>query len=252
MPNTGLLNRVGLSESDLDLPVYRIYNLKRFEQLLTVRTDALVNPSKWEDPFENFFLARTKVFDGAQQISLANLSSDWYGQCWSLNAETDAMWRIYSPDPRVGVKVKSTIRKLFENLKRFGSPAPYLQFYVGRVLYMDQQQILDMMKGLTFSSLAIGGQGEGFAQLLCVKRTAFQHEQEVRLLFQDIEPRRGKGKVLTFHLDPNSLFDEVVLDPRLPDIDRDSVRNSLLGSGCTLPISRSSLYETPQFVIPIE
>ena len=94
-------NRIRLDENDLDSDVYRIYSLRRLELLFFSQTDALVSPEKWDDPFENFFLQRTEVHDAESgtNIPLNNLAKDWYGQCWSLNPETDAMWRIYSPDP---------------------------------------------------------------------------------------------------------------------------------------------------------
>jgi hypothetical protein len=44
------------------------------------------------------------------------------------------------------------------------------------------------MGPLAFDDLVIGGDGYRFADLLCVKRTAFSHEAEVRLLFQDVSP----------------------------------------------------------------
>jgi len=243
MPRVGLANRIGLFEEEFDLPIYRIYRLDRFEQLLKTNTDVLVNPSRWADPFENFFLSRTAVQDISGSIRLENLASDWYGQCWSFYEETDAMWRIYSPTTQriehTGVKVKSSIRRVFENLVRFESPAPYLQFFTGRVVYMEQHEIAKLMHDLTFQSIALGGQGEKFAQLLCVKRTAFRHENEMRLLFQDIQPNRGVNGLLTFPLDANALFDEVILDPRLKDGDVGTVTADLVASGCKLPIRRS-------------
>lgn len=248
-------NVIGLTESDLDLPIYRIYALDRFEPLLASGQDALVNPIKWEDPFENFFLERTEVRDDVSGtcISLKNLAEDWYGQCWSLHKETDAMWRIYSPDPKQGggVKVRTTCRRLFENLKRAGSTAPYLQFFIGRVTYMSQANIENLMRGLTFSDVAIGGQGDGFAKLLCIKRDTFQHENEIRLLFQDIDlpVKRGTKPVFKYSLDPNSLFDELVLDPRLEESDALALKARLHAAGCRLPIEQSSLYHVPRFII---
>ena len=108
---------------NLDQHLYRIYALDKFEQLLASSYDVLVNPAKWKDPFENFFLEATEVIDdlSRQPIPLKNLAADWYGQCWSTQAESDAMWRIYSSDPNIkgaapakmGVKVKTTVKKLF-------------------------------------------------------------------------------------------------------------------------------------------
>jgi hypothetical protein len=242
----------------LDRPIYRIYPLDRFKTLLTAKQDAVVNPTKWQDPFEDFFLERTEVMDDVTgtTIPLRNLAGDWYGQCWSFNSDTDAMWRIYSPDPikAVGVKVRTTIRKLFDNLRRVGSPAPYLQFFVGKVEYLTEDQIKSMMSKLTFTDVAIGGQGDRFAALLCMKRTAFQHEAEVRLMFQDLDfpgqGKRGVGGVFSYPLDPAAVFGEVVLDPRLKDRDVTRISGELLTAGCALPITRSPLYLAPRFVIP--
>ena len=138
-------NYILIDENGLDSPIYRIYGINRLESLFHSNTDALVSTDKWDDPFENFFLARTEAVDPetGNFIILKNLADDWYGQCWSLNRETDAMWRIYSPDPKnqPGVKVRTTIRKLFNNLSSSNSTFPVLQFFVGRVDYWSQKKI---------------------------------------------------------------------------------------------------------------
>ena len=51
------------------------------------------------------------------------------------------------------------------------------------------------------------------AALLCVKRDAFEHEDEVRLMFHDVAPDRGVDGVFHLQLDPHFMFDEAVLDP---------------------------------------
>jgi hypothetical protein len=81
MADTNEKNLVGLSESDLNLSIYRIYPLKRFEAMLVSKQDALVNPIKWEDPFENFLLERTEVLDSVSRtpVTLKNLAQDWCG-----------------------------------------------------------------------------------------------------------------------------------------------------------------------------
>lgn len=248
-------NLIDLSDADLDQRVYRIYQLDRFTTMLAAQRDAVVNPKKWDDPFENFFLQRTAVIDSVSgtAIPLENLASDWYGQCWSLNEDTDAMWRIYSPNPKnsPGVKVGSTIRRIFDNLKSVGSSTPDLQFFMGRVNYRTEHEIVTLMGHLTFTDIAIGGQGDQFAELLCMKREAFRHENEVRLLFQDIpSSKRGSGGVFTYPLSPNVIFDDVVLDPRLDAASVTCMTTTLTAAGCGLPISQSSLYAAPTFVIP--
>lgn len=247
-------NLIHLTDEELDTPIYRIYALENFKKLLASGRDALVSPRKWEDPFENFFLERTTAFDPASQtdVSLANLADDWYGQCWSRHAESDAMWRIYSPvaGKAPGVKVKTTIRRLFDNLNMAPSRVAYLNFFVGKVDYYSEQKLASLMQSVSFSAIAIGGQGTGFADLLCVKRDTFIHENEVRLLFHDFDnAKQGTNGLFFYPLNANLIFDEAILDPRLNAVDCATQEADLVNSGCTLKISQSTLYQVPAFKI---
>src|SRR5215216_2812468 len=232
---------------DLNQPIFRTYSKKWLLPILCTGKDALRNPSTWDDPFENFFLKRTRVEIGSGQFAdLENLARDWYGQCWTTNCDTDAMWRIYSAN-KEGIQVKTTVGKLFDNLKRVPSMAPYLQFFVGRVAYMREAEITAMMGKLTFTDIALGGQADGFADLLCIKREAFQHESEFRILFHDTDqPGRGSNATFLYPLDANVVFEEVVLDPRLENNAAAMLEGELRTAGCRIPIRRSNLYATPK------
>jgi hypothetical protein len=118
--------------------------------------------------------------------------------------------------------------------------------------YKTENEIRAMMKRLTFNDVTFGGQGEKFADLLCIKREAFKHEEEVRILFQDLEQKRGLGQLFKYDLDVNNVFEEVVLDPRLTEASSEAVKCSLMSAGCKCPISQSPLYQAPRFVIRME
>lgn len=105
------------------------------------------------------------------------------------------------------------------------------------------------MSGITFSDIAMGGQPAKFASLLCVKREAFKHEAEVRLLFQDIEPTRGMNGAFVFPLDANAVFDEVILDPRLDSTAFATLQGKLNTAGLRVPVRQSDLYQAPFFHI---
>ena len=105
------------------------------------------------------------------------------------------------------------------------------------------------MSNVTFQDIAAGDQGNGFAELLCIKREAFHHEKEVRLLFQDLDPKRGAAGVAEFDLTANDVFDDVVIDPRLPPANAAQLIEEIREAGCRLPISQSPLYRAPQFTI---
>lgn len=239
---------------DLDQPIYRTYSMRWFLDLLATGEDGLRNPSTWDDPFENFFLARTLVDTGSGggMGTLAHLADDWYGQCWTTNCNTDAMWRIYSSG-RDGVQVKTTVRKIFGNLIKVPTWSPRAQIFIGKVSYLTSEQLQDLMSKITFMDVASGGQGDGFAKLLCVKRTEFQHEQEVRLLYwtsgNPIGPQ-GVGGTVRYPLKANEVFDEILLDPRLTDSEAKAAAAGLGAVGWMGPAPRSTLYQVPKFVIP--
>jgi len=83
-----------------------------------------------------------------------------------------------------------------------------------------------------------------------MKREAFAHEAEVRLLFQDAsEPRRGSNGVAAFHLESNDVLNDVLLDPRLSKTDAAALSDRLTKAGCKIPISQSTLYQPLNAVI---
>ena len=171
-----------------DVPLFRIYPKHRFLDLLR----ALVKPRLWDDPFENFFLRSRVAGPQGEQISIESLAEDWYGQCWTLNEDTDAMWRIYS-HCEDGIKVRTTIRKLFDSFYDGSDKFADLKFLIGKVHYWKESKIVDFMRSVRFyDDVARGGQATAFAKLLCVKREAFDHEHEVRLLFRN-RPLKAAG-----------------------------------------------------------
>lgn len=90
-----LNNLINLDEKDLDKAIYRIYPYHYFIKMLEDKNNVLVKTRLWEDPFENFILNATgQLPDG--KLFLMGSRDQYFGQCWSLNIESDAMWRIYS------------------------------------------------------------------------------------------------------------------------------------------------------------
>src|SRR5580704_11348076 len=81
---------------DLDVPIYRIFPLGRFEQVMTTKRLVLVKPSAWEDEFENFLLQATAHIGGNELASLESLRNKLYGQSWMLCPDSEAMWKLYS------------------------------------------------------------------------------------------------------------------------------------------------------------
>lgn len=230
-PNGATL--VNLAVRELDILVHRTFSFDRFVDLIRSRENGLVSPGLWDDPFENFLLAHTLVrtLDG-ELGTLEPLAADWYGQCWTATADSDAMWRIYSAT-HAGIKATARLGDLLDGLAASVSLAAH-------------------MSSLTFTDLALGGTNDRFAELLCVKREAFAHESEIRLLYCDVDRKRADGKVYRYGFDPNSVLKSVEVDPRMSQQDADAVISQLRLEGLTVPAARSTLYDAPSFTIPLE
>ena len=69
--------------------------------------------------------------------------------------------------------------------------------------------------------------------------------------FDDQHPKRGGSGLFKYSLDPNAVFDEVVLDPRLTENDAFDLKSKLNRDGCRLSINHSILYQAPHFIIPM-
>lgn len=242
-----------LGVKNLDASIYRIFSKRHFFKILTSQTNTLVNPPKWEDPFESFFLRANVRAPKGEQVSTSSIAADWYGQCWTFSEESDAMWRIYSPKPVLdAIKVRTTVRRLFQTFYDNTDIFASLKFFVGAVTYLTESEIVEFMQEISFWDIATGGQGTGFAKLLCIKREAFRHENEIRVLFQDLDPRRGHDGVAEFRLNANEVFDQVVIDPRLPEAQAAVLQKEIEDTGCTLPVTQSSLYRAPKFILRLE
>ncbi|MBN1299346.1 MAG: hypothetical protein JW997_06650, partial [Actinobacteria bacterium] len=100
-------NIIWPNQNILDLPVYRVFSIKRLLQIIKTSKNVLVKPELWDDPFENI-LAKLKGYATKSKmvLDLSSIFGIFYGQCWTLNVdESDALWRIYSLK-KDGVRVK--------------------------------------------------------------------------------------------------------------------------------------------------
>ncbi len=217
---------------DRDRPVYRIASLGRLYELFAEKKNVLVKPEAWDDPYENL-RSRLKQSTG---------TSTCYGQCWTLHTASDAMWRIYSPitnkDPRQhAVRIRSTIRCLFESLRE--SCGPTQSAFVGKVRYLRTPALMEHVKRRANSS-----KPSTVADSLLVKRPAFRHEREVRLLL--VSPRPGKP-LFSYSLDPHTFVSQIMLDPRLDrsqaDQLKEEIRSRTRFAGL---VKRSLLYAPPE------
>ena len=231
----------GIRIKDWDQEIYRIFSKSRFIELLDTKKNGLVHPSLWDDPMENFFFQCIAVNKEGEHISLKEISRSWFGQCWTTNVESDAMWRIYSHD-KSGVKVKTTIRKLFASIYDEKDDYRGLKYFIGEVEYQSKEEIENFLSNTSFTDLAFGGQAYKFANTFFTKRLEFLHEKEVRILFYDTEKKYYGQDVAHFNFLYEILLDEVIIDPRMTTSEFEATKAEFKKHGCNINITQSELY----------
>ncbi|SDK93130.1 hypothetical protein SAMN04487898_11353 [Pedobacter sp. ok626] len=252
-------NLVFLNETDLSKSVYRVFSLERLEEIFLEQKLTLVKPKLWDDPFENFILGAQSSLPDGTPFNIG-FRENYYGQCWSLTKESDAMWRIYSPkDERgetSGVKVKTTLRKLFTPMYNLGGnyqdqygQSYNLSSFIGKVKYASTPKLLGMLNDKTRMGNKIFDQsGWGQASTFYFKRWAFRHENEIRLIF------RGENNafdIFKIDIDPFDLFDEIVLDPRMTTEKANLAKEQIRAWGYNKKIIQSGLYKIPNLSISL-
>ena len=234
---------------DLDTVVYRIFNYNRFCSLLQTCQNTLVHPQAWQDPFENFLLNSQAMYHG-QRVSLRPVRDSWYGQCWTFKEECDGMWRSNTNNTvDRAVKVKTTARKLFESFYDFTNPFHTISFFIGRIEYVNVNQ-LNAFFQRAYSNLTDVTNISQMMTLL-TKRQEFSYEDELRLLYCIGANGNPAPNTFQYGIDPNALFDEVVLDPWTSDADMQTEENAMRQAGFNNPIRRSDLYQPNMNVIQI-
>lgn len=167
------------------------------------------------------------------------------------------MWRIYSRD-KDGVKVKTTIRKLFQPIYLAGGEyykgngTPFnLSSFVGKVKYSNTTNLTQMLKDKKRMSDKVFDQtGWEQASTFFFKRIAFKHEQEVRVIFNS-----QFNKPYDTHkidIDPFSLFDKIVFDPRMEKNEYEIRKQQVKDRGYKNSVYQSSLYKLRNFTVMLE
>lgn len=230
--------------------VYRIIPISRLFEIFEREQNVLVKPKMWEDPFENFILQSAVRLPNGELATL-HARDQIYGQCWTLHNASDAMWRIYSRDTGA-VRIRTTIQGLAESLAHSCGHSSYIEAFIGKVKYLPSRRLIQHAKA-AFQTPTIP-YSRMYAQTLLVKRPAFAHEREVRLLYFCSDPSRIDEDTYSYKVNPHTFIDQIMIDPRLEEKAayalRDEIRARTAFAG---PIKRSLLYATPpDLVIPFD
>ena len=232
-------------ENELDNYIYRIVSLERLLELFVTQRNTLVKPSKWEDTFENFILkSKVKLLSG--EIIEYNINERIYGQCWTLQNASDAMWRIYAPN-KDGLRIRTTVRSLLESIYKEHPDLPEVRCGIGKVEYKGPKQLMELANR-TFDDSGI--LVENIFRSLLVKRKAFRHEKEVRLLYDAWTENDLSNYLYSYKINPHNLISQIMIDPRKSYSDFQRIKSIIrVSTGYKGSIRRSTLYTLPQDII---
>lgn len=229
---------LNIPEDKLDREIFRIMPIDRLLQIFSDNKLTLVKPKLWDDPFENMLLNGFAKTSEGELVDFVPMRESVYGQCWTLHSETDAMWRIYSYDKQ-GAKVKTTIRKLLAALQSESGKYARTQCFIGEVQYAKTQKALvETLLNIDLFNTS----GSGLPESLMHKRSEFNHEREIRLIYTG----GGQSDIHQFTIDPHELFDEIVFDPRINDHLFEAYKTSLEAKNYKKSIRKSVMYKPPK------
>lgn len=236
---------LNLNGIDLDTPVYRVYSINYLMELFNSKYNVLVKPKKWDDPFENLVFQQKATLSDGTSVSFDPIRNRFYGQCWTLSQnETDALWRIYSHD-KDGVRVKTTLRKLFDNFYDTSNIYAAVSFFLGKIIYESNESITKELESSDYLSKVLNDvSGRSMVQTLLVKRKEFEHENEVRLIYFSSED--SVMDIYRYSFDPNSIFEDILFDPRFETDEIEKKKGEIRNHGFKGTITKSELYQIPR------
>lgn len=140
--------------------LYRYISFETFVGMIQSKSLTFVHPELWDDPkecatFEHYVEQADNFYE---KSLLSSLYYKTFCQCWTKLAESDAMWRIYSYNNR---SIRISINRQSLNL-------------------LDNIKIVDIE--YTDNLCSTFPKGAEYLKTLFKKRTAFEHEKEVRLV----------------------------------------------------------------------
>lgn len=178
------------------MDLFRIISLETFVDLLHNKRERYVRPATWKDTFEGYLFS--KIYDKVEQRkivediyynvcpnnykgtinNMTNLEHiKWfiYGQCWTTEKESDAMWRIYSYENH-SIQIQSSKEKIEGLLEKAG----WTEHDIEHVQYD-----INPDEDITHIQIEQIKNSKKLYEPYLHKRKAFKHESEIRVLIND-------------------------------------------------------------------
>lgn len=215
--------------------LYRYISLSQFMAFVENKELFLRKVTLWDDPWEGLDRQIPRMRDnGDLEYPNCSLAESVVGQCWTYEKDSDAMWRIYSSD-KLGIMIESKASnfRTIENLKRA---------ILVKVKYFNNENFLSKWHEIN------NDRSYRFAGTMALKREAFKHENEVRLLVcmqgyydEDINPWDLKS--YGFKVSPFEFVESITVDPRAEEWYVNTIKKYCDSKGFNCSVSKSNLYQ---------
>ena len=213
-------------------------------------------PFNWDDPFENWLFRAKLIGSKGNNIDLHAAGTKFYCQSWTLNEESDAMWRLYASRNN-GVRISTTAKKLyFEAYNAYDLDLETHEFVptkIGKVVYKDEIQIRkEIGSPLAFKARFMELNCEGHYDSLLTKRPPYEFEKEVRLIAHDFDGRFGCTETsrLAMPIGDTNWIESITFGPETDDDTFMAHQSRLIDLGIDEgKIARSNLYGPLSYTI---
>lgn len=239
-------NYINIEQEEFDIPIYRLMSIERFLFMLESKKLTLRRPHLWDDPFENILRRAIVRLKNGTDFDFESLMNCFYGQCWTLEEESDAMWRLYTPC-RNGIKIKATVRKLLEAVYDSNKSNPDRKFFIGKVCYSTDNDIHSVLQDITSKNFVTDPTFRSQTRTLLIKPNAYKYEKEVRLIY--VPESNISENEQFFQIETNELIEEIVFDSRMERSLYDYYSRRIRSLGYSGAVRKSILYESIVYIV---
>jgi hypothetical protein len=114
--------------------------------------------------------------------------------------------------------------------------------FIGKVEYLSDKKLFGTGRSIFMDRV----DPERIARSLLMKRNAFRHEAEVRLVYRMTSGKPAKDGLFPYPVDPHALIDQVMIDPRFPPAETSELKRKIKDrTGYRGDLLSSLLYSRP-------
>lgn len=242
--------------------IYRIISFDRVIELLAEKKNTLVEPYIWDDPLEGWIYNELLNHYGNPKVR-----GKFFGQSWTRENMSEPMWKIYS-NGTDSVRIKSTIDDLkdkpLEKKEDYWCVQPINYKHFSKIklcnLEVNDHELNELIDDPNQLSELIDYYGDSigtnngstsrmkFCQIAAlaksymIKRMAFKHENEVRLIcyWKGAKPKKRFYK---YSIRPNDFIKEIMMHPGISDSEFEKRKKILEAYEFNGNIRRSEIYK---------